>query len=152
MIMRALLAILALATIVLATPAETGSTMIPDFAPGQEWSIKSASPTTAKVVIGRLETWQHGKIIVHVSIIDVPIPRGVAGAGATTSIGHMPFDKTALAASADRLLSSYVPPAPGFESGYEQWKSAKGGVFTISAEKAIEIVVQTLIDNQHNGR
>jgi hypothetical protein len=131
---------------------ETGSRMIPDFAPGQEWSIKSASPTTAKVVIGRLETWDHSKIIVHVSINDVPVPRDVAGAVATTSIGHMPFDKAALAASADRLLSSNVPPAPAFESGYEQWKSAKGGVFTISVEKAIEIVVQTLIDNQHNGR
>jgi hypothetical protein len=150
MITRALFAILALATIVFATRAETGSTMIPDFAPGQEWSIKSASPTTAKVVIGRLETWEHSKIIVHVSIIDVPLPRGVAGA--TTSIGHMPFDKAALAASADRLLSRNVPLAPEFESGYEQWKSAKGGVFTIGVEKAIEIVVRTLIDSQHNGR
>jgi len=142
---------LALATIVLAARAETGTTSVPDFVPRQEWSIKSASPTTAKVIIGRVETWEQSKIIVHVSIIDIPIPQGLPGAGAMTRIDHVPFDKAALAASADRLLSNNVPPPPGFESGYEQWKSAKGGVFTTTVEKAIEIVFQAQ-PHQHNGR
>ncbi len=52
--------------------AETVSAPIPDFAPGQEWSIKSTSPTTAKVVIGRVEAWQN-TVCVSVSIVDVPI-------------------------------------------------------------------------------
>jgi hypothetical protein len=49
MTIRALPVVLALATIALAARGETGITSVPDFVPRQEWSIKSASPTTAKV-------------------------------------------------------------------------------------------------------
>ncbi len=114
-----------------------------NFVAGQEWSIKSASPTTAKVIIGRVEPWRD-KVSVSVSIVDIPIPQGDPGAGGVTQIAHIPFDKTALAASVDQKLSDHVSPAPQFENGYEQWKSAKGGIFTIRVEKAIEVMFQTV--------
>jgi hypothetical protein len=119
----------------------------PAFAPGQIWSIKSARPTTAKVVINRVEPWEH-QIVVHVSIIDVPVPRDMPGAGRTTDIGHMPFQQSALAASVDRLLATDASPASSFESGYKQWQDAKGGVFTINVEQAITFVFQTLSRRQ----
>jgi hypothetical protein len=122
---------------------ESSKPPIPDFATGQEWSIKSASPTTAKVVIGRVEKWRD-KIAVHVSVIDIPIPQGTPGTGAVTQIAHIPFDKLVLAASVDQLLATDVAPAPSFESGYKQWQDAKGGIFTISVEKAIQIMFQTV--------
>ena len=109
------------------------------FAPGQVWSIKSVPTTTAKVVICRIEPWK-GKTVVHVSIIDVPIPQGVPGAGGVTSIGDMPFDESALAASVDQLVATGASPAPSFEAGYEQWKDAKGGIFTTSVPQAIKFV------------
>jgi hypothetical protein len=115
----------------------------PGFAPGQIWSIKSALPTTAKVIIDRIEPWRK-KVVVHVSIIDVPIPDGVRGAGGTTAIGHMPFEESALAASVDRLLATGASPASSFESGYKQWHDAMGGIFTVSVAKAIEIMLQTI--------
>jgi hypothetical protein len=128
--------------------AETVSAPIPDFAPGQEWSIKSTSPTTAKVVIGRVEAWQN-TVCVSVSIVDVPIPQDMPGAGGTTQVAHVPFEKAALVASVDQLLATNVSPDPNFESGYKQWQDAKGGIFTISAEKAIEIVFQTINQRQN---
>jgi len=113
------------------------------FAPGQQWSIKSTMPTTAKVVINRLEPWQH-QIIVHVSLVDVPIPPNMPGAGGTTDIGHMPFEQSALAASVDRLIATGALPAASFENGYKGWQDAKGGVFTITVEDAINFVFQAL--------
>lgn len=115
----------------------------PVLTPGQIWSIKAASPTTAKVVINRVEPWER-QVVVHVSLIDVPIPRHMPGAGGTTIIGHMPFERSALAASVDHLLATGASPASSYESGYKEWQAAKGGVFTIHVEQAIIFVFQTL--------
>ncbi len=126
-----------------AAHAQAATTPVPDFAPGQEWSIKSASPLPAKVVVGRVETWQD-KTVVHVSILDVPIQAGTPGAGAITEIAHMPFEKSALAASVDRLVATGVSPSPNFEAGYEGWQSAKGGVFTITVPQAIDFASEAM--------
>jgi hypothetical protein len=119
--------------------AQTG----PAFAAGQIWSIKSTSPTTAKVVIDRIEPWRE-KVAVHVSLIDVPIPQGAPRAGGTTVISHMPFEESALAASVDRLLGTGASPPSSFESGYKDWQNAAGGIFTISVEKAMEFTFQAI--------
>ena len=60
------LPVLAMIVMLFVAAAHTGATSVlpqPDFAPGQIWSIKSASPTTSKVVIGRIESW-NGKVVV----------------------------------------------------------------------------------------
>lgn len=141
------LAVLAVAFAARAEPAKLSP---PNFAPGQEWSIRSATPTTAKIIVGRVEPWG-SKVCVNVSIVDIPIPQGNPGAGGVTQIAHIPFDKTVLAASVDRLIATGVSPAPSFESGYKQWMDAKGGIFTISVEKAIGIMFQT-ISRQTSGQ
>ncbi len=125
--------------------AETASAPPPPgFAPGQVWSIKSASTTTTKVIIGRVESW-NGKVAVHVSIIDIPIPQGAPGAGGITRIDHMPFDKSALAASVSQLLATGVSPAPNFENGYEQWRSDKrAGIYTVGVLQAVEMMFEAL--------
>jgi hypothetical protein len=72
----------------------------------------------------------------------VPVPAGLAIAGPTTGIGHMPFDADALRASLDKQIGSRPPPTE-FEAGYQQWRTANGGIFTISVPKAIEFVFQS---------
>jgi hypothetical protein len=130
---------------VLAVRAEAEDAPVPEFAAGQMWTIKSTPPTSAKVIIGRIEPW-FDKVAVHVSIVDVPLPPEAVRAGlradgrGMTRIGHMPFDPSALAASLDRLLATGVPPGPSFQDGYEEWKSANGGIFTIGVSEAIDIV------------
>src|SRR5450432_1592789 len=93
----------------------------PDLKLGQMWSINSPTPTTAKVIIGGMEDW-HGKVVVHVSIIDVPIPDGAPNAGQMTTIGHAPFEKAALVSSLDRLLSEGRSPPSDFAGGIAQWR------------------------------
>lgn len=148
MIRDAPLAILAVIFAVFARYAEADNIPVPKFSPGQEWSVKSASSTTAKVIIGRVEPWGN-TVSVSVSIVDIPIPQGLSGTGGVTQIAHVPFDKAALAASVDRLLATGISPAPSFESGYKQWRDAKGGIYAISVEKAIEIMFQTI--NRRQG-
>ncbi len=115
----------------------------PDFAPGQMWSIKSTPPTTAKVVIVRVEPWRN-RTVVHVSIIDIPVPKGASATNSITAVGHMPFDKTALAESVDQLLGTGASPAPGFEFAFEQWRADKtAGIFTIGVSKAIELMLES---------
>lgn len=126
--------------------AQTATSPVPSFAPGQVWSLKSTPPTTAKVVIGRIEDWNN-KVVVHVSIVDIPAPKTSPGSGRSTNIGHMPFERSALANSVDRLLATNATLEPNFESGYAQWKDAKGGIFTISVPQAIEAVFQVLERN-----
>jgi hypothetical protein len=109
----------------------------PDFAVGQEWSLKSSTLSTAKIVIGRIEPWKN-KIAIHVSIIDIAMSSSEAGLRLTT-IAHIPFEKSALAASVDKLLLTGVVPPPKFETGYRQWKEQNGGIFTISVAQAIGI-------------
>jgi hypothetical protein len=148
MFRRILLPALAIVSVAFTGCAQTASAPTSDLAPGQEWSIKSASLTTAKVIIGRVEPWRD-TVAVSVSIVDIPIRQGEPGAGGVTQIAHIPFEKSALTASIDRLLATGVSPAPSFESGYKQWQDAKGGIFTIGVEKAIEIMFQTI--NQRQG-
>ncbi len=137
-------AAIALIFIAAARAGATSASAQPDFAPGQEWSIKSASPTKAKVVIGRIESWKD-KVVVHVSIIDIPIPQGIPGAGGITSIDHVPLERSALAASVDQLLNTDTEPASGFEGGYEQWRSdVKADVFTISVAQVIELMFEAV--------
>jgi len=107
------------------------------------WSIKSASPTTTKVIIGRLEGW-NGKSAVHVALVDVPVPAGVPGAGGVIGVGHMPFEQSALAASLNELISTGASPGPNFENGYAQWQSAKGGIYTISVADAVATLFEAL--------
>lgn len=123
--------------------AATRTAPMPIFAPGQVWSINSPTQTAAKVVIGRVEAW-NGKVAVHVSLIDIVIPSGAPDAGATITVGHVPFEQSALAASVDRLLARGVSPPASFDTGYREWQSANGGIFTISVAAAIDIVFETL--------
>lgn len=124
-----------------AANAQTGGAPISIFAPGQKWSIKSAAPTTATIIIGRVEAWRD-KVCISVSIVDIPVPPGMPGAGGVTQIAHAPFDATAIVESIDQLLASDIAPAPNFEAGYEQWRSAKGGIFTITVGAAIEVILR----------
>lgn len=113
------------------------------FAPGQVWSVRSTAPTPLRVVFGRIEPYGKGTVV-HVSILDVPIPPGAPGAGGATRVAHMPFDEAALAASVDALVATGAAPLPNFEDGYRQWLSDRGGVWSLTVSEAIAVVFQGL--------
>ena len=101
----------------------------PDLAVGQEWSIKGEPG--AKAIIGWIETRPDGKTAVSVSLIDIPTDHG------SIMIGHAPFEKSALAASLDKLIATGVRPAAEFQKGFNAWKSSAGQLFTITVAEAL---------------
>jgi hypothetical protein len=119
----------------------------PSLAVGQMWQATSSAGPDVKVIIGRIEPWGD-KIAVHVSLSDVQIPTGLPNAGQTMEFAHLPFDGDTLAASLGRLVAESVPPNRNFESGYRQWQSARGGVFTVSVDEAIEFVFRAIMENR----
>ena len=123
-----------------------GRTQTPDLAIGQEWSVKSGTPTSVKVIIGRFDPGPDGHTIVSVSIIDIPPGDGPASVNPTT-VGHAPFDESALAASLDRVVATGVAPAANFEEGYGMWKSAQGGFFTLGVLEALA-AIRTMIEQR----
>jgi hypothetical protein len=117
----------------------------PTFTPGQKWSIKSSTPTTVRVIVGRVEPWED-KVAVHVSLIDVAIPSRESNATELITVDHIPFDSAALAGSVDQLLATDASPAPRFESGYGHWRSEKSaGVFTVSVSEAIALLIASVV-------
>jgi hypothetical protein len=119
----------------------------PNFAVGQEWSIRSSQQLTAKIVIGRIEPL-NDKIVVHVAIFDIQLQRPPTNSTRVTEIGHAPFEESALAGSVGDLIANGVTPPSGFETGYEQWRRQQGGIFTVSVSHVIAMAQKTL--KEHN--
>jgi hypothetical protein len=132
------LAVLAAALPVLARADPSAK---PALAVGQEWSAKD---TPAKVVIGRIEDLGDGHIAVSVSLVEVPTDHG------PRALAHLPFDQAALVASLDQLLATGVALDPEFEQGYQQWKRANGGVFTIPVAQ-VAALARTTLDRSAGG-
>lgn len=107
----------------------------PEFVAGQEWSIKSTPESPARVIIGRVEPWKD-RTAVHISIIDIPVSQVVGGLH-VSEIAHLPFERSALAMSVDKLIATGVPPAQNFDIGYKQWKDKNGGIYTVPIAQAI---------------
>ena len=136
--------LLSLIAIVLSVVAARADVSQPKFVPGQEWSIKSPSSTGIKVIIGHIGSW-HNKVVINVSVLDVPAPGGSPNSEPFINIGHMPFEESALLASVDKVIANDIPPIPAFEEGYKQWRNDQNaGVFTIGVPEAVQLVLKTL--------
>lgn len=120
---------------------------VPNFAVGQEWSIRSFPQSTIKVVIGRIEPCRD-RIVVHVAVIDIQIPSAGTARTKLTEIAHAPFEQSALAGSVGDLVATAVTPPPDFETGYKQWIEQQGGIFTVSVSRVVALAQRAF--NQHD--
>lgn len=107
------------------------------FSPGQVWTFHlDPSEPQATLTILKVETLEKLGEVVHISVSAVRVPGGV------TRIGHLPMSGAALRNSVVELVGT--DNAPADLGGYEQWKRAKGGVFTTSVSDAMSFVRQTI--------
>jgi hypothetical protein len=121
-----------LAGIVAAMAADADSKMH-QFSPGQVWTFHlDASEPAATLTVLKVETLEKLGEVVHISVSAVRVPSGV------TRIGHLPISIAALEKSVVALVGT--DNAPADLAGYEQWKRAKGGVFTVSVSEAMSFV------------
>jgi hypothetical protein len=107
------------------------------FVPGQVWTFHlDASEPVATLTVLKVETLEKIGEVVHISVSAVRVPGGV------TRIGHLPMSRGALDSSVLKLVRTDSVPAD--LGGYEQWKRAKGGVFTTSVSDAMNFVRQAI--------
>ncbi|WOR15708.1 hypothetical protein RYZ27_03405 [Hyphomonas sp. FCG-A18] len=109
---------------------------------GDVWTFKDAPLEQTKLYIRKIEDSTTGAIV-HVSIYPIPFMMRPDGQMVGGRIGHMPFSRKTLTASLIDKVSIDMEESTDFEKGYQQWKDAEGGVFTISPAEAIIVVYST---------
>jgi hypothetical protein len=129
------------ALIATASPQTFAADATPKFAIGQTWSLKAPAAAGVRVVIGRID-FMSGHTIIHVSVLNIPTPDWHPQR--VTDISHTPIEDTALAGSVDKVMATGSAPAAHFEDGYGQWRSARGGVFTVGVAQIIEMNFQAM--------
>ena len=106
---------------------------------GQVWSYKTRpGEEDSTLIIVKTEYYDEviGNII-HISVSGVRIKNPNVEDGINDNVPHMPFSESAITASVVELIDQ-GGDLPSFEQGYNMWKSALGGVFTIQVSEAIE--------------
>ena len=110
------------------------------FAAGQRWSYKTRErhegSTLRVLVVDSVED----RPVVHVAIegLQLKAPEGTV----LHEVGHLPMAEEALRASVRRLLASDVEVRS--LEGYEQWKEAQGGVFTLTVAETVDMLEKAM--------
>lgn len=111
------------------------------YRPGQKWAYQTRRGEEGSTLT-ILKVEQDPKLgeIVHIAIDGVKIktPTGVQ-----TKLPHSPISAKALDGSVTRLVAEKVA-IPDFSAGYDEWKAAHGGVFTISVANVIDAIEQVM--------
>jgi hypothetical protein len=108
---------------------------------GQVWGYESRSKTNSPTLtIIEIDRLPKIGIVVHIRLdgVELNAPNG----NILDHVDHMPFTKNAMLLSTTNLLHS-SSSLPNLE-GYEQWKEACGGVYTISVNDAVDVMQKTL--------
>jgi len=111
---------------------------------GQEWQFEGrpVDPHPTLVIVGIEQLPKAGEVV-HVSVRGVRIANPRAAGGFSDNLPHMPFSRTAVERSVTKLLHDSVA-LPPYQEGYDQWKNAHGGVFTISVREALDFTERAL--------
>jgi hypothetical protein len=114
------------------------------FHPGQVWQYKTRpGEENSFVTILKVESLPKG-IIIHVRIDKVRL-KNCAGGPEPETIEHMPFAREAIENSVTKLLKE-DSKIPDFQ-GYDDWRNACGGVYTISIAGAVKVDETTFNQN-----
>lgn len=115
------------------------------FRPGQVWEYKTRPGEEKSVVtILKVESWPKG-IIVHIRVDKVHI-KNCSGGSELETIEHMPFSREAVENSVTKLARE-DSRVPDFQAGYDDWRKACGGVYTIPIADAVKTDEATFNQN-----
>lgn len=111
------------------------------FEVGQVWTLGPPMEPTARIRVGRIE--DNGATI-HVSLWDVrpPVPQPSGALQRPLWASHLPISSAALSRSVDQLVQESAPEHLDLEPGYQHWREANGGVFTITVAEIVDLMLQ----------
>lgn len=125
----------------LTTAMGTASPETP-YEEGQVWEYRTRQQDHGSLLrIQKIENEpglaQHGPIY-HIGVIGVHF----SGTGLSGELQHLPVSRETLNASVTRLSRSKAP-FPDSRAGIEEWRAARGGVFTIPVAEIIAVAEAT---------
>ena len=118
-----------------------GQVSAQSFAEGQVWEYQNRPGETGSLLkIAKVERDPKLGDVFHISIVGVKVkgPKGIL-----TELPHAPVARVTLEKSVTKLSKSNVS-FPDFQSGYTEWKNAKGGVFNVSVAEIVSFVEQAV--------
>jgi len=124
-----------------AAPVDAGKR---SFHVGERWNYRARpGEETSTLTVLKIESLPKSGVVVHVSVDGLHLKSPKAPTGMTDNIGHLPFAEAALDRSVTTLAAVSVA-LPDYEAGYDEWRRAKGGVFTITVAEAVAFVEDAL--------
>jgi len=106
------------------------------FRPGQVWLYKNrASEQKSFLTILRVESLPKVGTIVHIRVDKIRL-RNCTGGPEPDNFQHMPFTRDAIERSVTRLQKE-GSDIPDYQAGYDEWRGACGGVYTITVAEAV---------------
>ncbi len=107
---------------------------------GQVWQYNTrASEPQSFLRILRVEQDSNLGLVIHISIENIHLRNPGSPSGFSDRLPHMPISAPALDSSVLKLLD-HNSDIPDFQSGYDHWKQARGGVFSITVAQALDHV------------
>ncbi|WP_109487252.1 hypothetical protein [Occallatibacter savannae] len=114
----------------------------PKFSPGQVWSYRTRrGEESSTITVLRIERLPNAGVIVHVRISGIHL-KNCSGGPSPTNIGHTPISREALDRSVTKLIEQ-GRTLPDYEEGYNQWRQACGGVYTIAVADLVKADEET---------
>jgi hypothetical protein len=115
------------------------------FAPGQVWGYKTRdNEANSTLTILKVESIPKLGMVIHIRVDRIRL-RNCTGGPEPNKFEHMPFTREAVERSVTRLLKE--SSVPDFQEGYNQWRKACGGVYTITVAEAINVAEETFGKN-----
>ena len=106
------------------------------YSAGQVWKYQTRpGEENSRVIVCRVDDSEAGRVL-HIKIIGLNVKNPRAPSGKTAELPHAPISEKAFEASVIELMKE-PGDSSGYEAGYEQWKAAKGGVFSISVSEIV---------------
>ena len=120
------------------------------FAPGQAWQYKTRPHEEASTLtILKVESVPKLGTIIHIRVEKIRL-KNCTGGPEPDKFEHMPFSREAIEQSATKLIKERS--VPDFQAGYDEWRKACGGVYTISVAAAISVGEETFRKNLGCGQ
>ena|SRR5712672_132176 len=115
------------------------------FRPGQVWQYNTRSHEKASTLtILKVESLPKQGVIIHIRVDKVRL-RNCTGGPEPDNFQHMPFTREVIERSVTKLVQENG--VPEFKDGYDEWRKACGGVYTITVAEAINVGEETFRKN-----
>jgi hypothetical protein len=115
------------------------------FSPGQVWAYKTRQKEeSSTLTILKVEALPKLGTIIHIRVDKIRL-RNCAGGPEPDKFEHMPFARDAIERSVTKMVKEAT--MPDFQEGYDEWRKACGGVYTITVAEAVSVGEETFRQN-----